>query len=109
MGEFFDLLQSGFSEVAKECGSTITRNSLSAQCVLTPFAETLAMQASGFFGDFSLTIEMLRTECNRLGIVVRSTAQLDGKWVRVTQLDDDPDDPCVRLMLKEEQPPAVPR
>ena len=44
-----------------------------------------------------------------LGIVVRSAAQLDGKWVRVVQIDDDPDDPCVRLMLKEEQPTAVPR
>lgn len=109
MGEFFDLLQSGFQEVANECGSTITRNSLSAKCVITPFAETLALQSTGLFGDFSLTIEMLRTEQIRLGLDVRSTAQLNSKWVRVVQLDDDQDEPCVRLMLKEEQPTAVPR
>jgi hypothetical protein len=109
MSEFFDLMKSGFSEVANECGNTVTRSGLSAKCVVTPFTETLALQSTGLFGDFSLTIEMLRTEQARLGIVVRSAAQLDGKWVRVVQIDDDPDDPCVRLMLKEEQPTAVPR
>jgi hypothetical protein len=109
MGEFFDLMQSGFQEVANECGSLITRNSLSAKCVVTPLNETRAMQASGFFGDFSSTIEMLRTEQVRLGLALRSTAQLAGKWVRVVEIDDDPDEPCVRIMLKEEQPPAVAR
>ena len=109
MGEFFNLMKAGFSEVSQECGSTITRSSLSAKCVISPFAETLAMQATGFFGDFSLTVEMLRSEQERLGLVVRSVAQLDGKSVRVVQIDNDPDEPCVRLMLKEEQPTAVPR
>jgi len=109
MGEFFDLMQAGFQEVANECGSLITRNALSAKCVVTPLNETRAMQASGFFGDFSSTIEMLRTEQVRLGLALRSTAQLAGKWVRVVEIDDDPDEPCVKLMLKEEQPPAVPR
>jgi hypothetical protein len=109
MGEFFNLMKAGFSEVAQECGSTITRSSLSAKCVISPFAETLAMQATGFFGDFSLTVEMLRSEQERLGLVVRGAAQLDGRWVRVVQIDNDPDEPCVRLMLKEEQPTAIPR
>jgi hypothetical protein len=109
MGEFFDLMASGFSEVATECGNTVTRSGLSAKCIVTPLETTLAMQASGFFADFSSTIEMLRSEQVRLGLVVRSTAQVAGKWVRVVQVDDDPDEPCVRLMLKEEQPTAVPR
>lgn len=109
MGEFFDLMRQGFSEVANECGNTITRSGLSAKCVVTPFTETLALQATGLFGDFSLTIELLRTEQERLGLAVRGAAQLDGKWVRIVQIDDDPDDPCVRVMLKEEQPVAVPR
>jgi hypothetical protein len=109
MGEFFDLMASGFSEVATECGNTITRSGLSAKCIVTPLETTLAMQASGFFADFSSTIEILRSEQVRLGLVVRSTAQVAGKWVRVVQVDDDPDEPCVRLMLKEEQPTAVPR
>lgn len=109
MGEFNDLMAAGFAEVAAEAGSAITRDGKTASCVLTPLQETRAMQATGFFGDFSSTIELLRTEQVRLGLVLRSTAQLNGQWVRVIQVDDDPNDPCVQIMLKEEQPPAVAR
>jgi hypothetical protein len=100
MGEFSDIFEEGFDEVAEEAPSTIAHNGLTATCVAGNSLASKELRDSGLWAEGSVVVEMKRTEFSRLRLADRLVVTLDGKKRQLFVIEDDPADPLLRLHLK---------
>lgn len=107
----FDRLQArGFALlVAKTDGPTLSRLGKTCTCVSTAINETKEQRDAGYWPHFSGIVEILRTDCLRLGLDDRSIVGYTPAggtklFLKVLGFDGraNDGDPCVRVTLKEE-------
>lgn len=91
-------MEAGFTEALTQIGDTITVGSLTASCIRTPFPQVMEYQLNGKLVTLDSEVDILRTEATRLSISDRTECTIGGKALRVVRIDDDENDPCVKLI-----------
>lgn len=99
MTAFTDFLSAGFTFAVAQMGSTIAVGTETASCILSNPAATKEMRETGFWESCTCVAELLRTSFTTLKIEMRSECVIDERRWKVTQIENDPVDPCVRIGL----------
>ncbi len=106
MSAFSDMLSAGFSEALTVMGgSTITVGASSASCIVSALQVSKELRDSGFLAECTTTAELTRAHASTLGIAnmdtnSRPTCSIGAKTFKVLLIEDDPDDPMIRLHLQ---------
>jgi hypothetical protein len=100
MSEFSDLISSGFREARDMIGVDVTCNGVTRKTISTPLQTAQQLQEAGYLPGIDVVIELLRTDFTAMSIEDRSEITINGSTVCVLGIDDDPAEPCVKLMCK---------
>ena len=98
VSEFQSMIEAGFAEALTQIGDTITVGAKTARCVRTPFPQAVEYQLNGKLVTLDSEVDILRTEVTRLAITDRTECTIGGKSLRVVRIDDDENDPCLKLV-----------
>jgi hypothetical protein len=99
MKRFDALLARGFGAMTAAIGVDLVFGTLTAKCI--PASQPLRrdLRDSGPWTSGMQTVELKRSDFTRLGIEMKGVVRIAGKPMKVTVIDSDEADPCVRLTL----------
>lgn len=106
--DFDDFLTEGFEAMLEQTGAEVVGpNGQAANCVPGPLLRSKQLRASGLMPEIESTIEIFRTDAQRIGILDGEGAPVDRAQVQMSNavfqcmlVEDDPADPAIRVHLK---------
>jgi hypothetical protein len=105
MTDFRDMLSAGFGECLTVMGgSTLTVGSNTAACIVSPLQISKDLRDSGYLSECTTTVELTRANAVALGVAdmdttARPPCSIGAKPFKVRLIEDDPDDPMIRIHL----------
>ncbi|MES2569601.1 MAG: hypothetical protein V4710_06050 [Verrucomicrobiota bacterium] len=99
MSEFSDMLAEGFAEMTGQAGSTLTFGALSCSVVGGALEMTVALRDTGAWEKATASVDITRTEFDRLRLKDHSVVTFAGKKLKIVLIEPDEVDPVVKIHL----------
>lgn len=102
--EFDDLMLEAVAEAFDVIGRvTVKRGDVSKGGVISDISQTKGLRNSGTWLEATCVAEFERADFVALQLVQRTQVIIGETRYSVTNIDNDPHDPCVRVGLKEDR------